>query len=187
MLHQTVSSIKLCRFPLGPPEHNPSPSPRVETVDCGDEAASWLSDFLGQPCRLIRQCPDFTRDMKKRPSGGTYITIRLCCLALICLPWIYLSYCPWAMQGHTSCWYTTWWLWLWHGFTWNLEMSSFPALFFSWQVTLFKSSSSLRRKENGKFRLRFGYIMTYTSDSQTGLLLPHVGGTIFEYFTNFIK
>ncbi|XP_056250515.1 molybdenum cofactor sulfurase isoform X2 [Seriola aureovittata] len=43
---------------------------RVETVDCGDEAASWLSDFLGQPCRLIRQSPYFTRDVKKRPSGG---------------------------------------------------------------------------------------------------------------------
>ncbi|XP_076599323.1 molybdenum cofactor sulfurase [Chaetodon auriga] len=42
---------------------------RVETVDCGDEAASWLSDFLGQPCRLIRQSPDFTREMK-RPSGA---------------------------------------------------------------------------------------------------------------------
>ncbi|XP_061601718.1 molybdenum cofactor sulfurase isoform X1 [Cololabis saira] len=39
---------------------------RVETVDCGDEAASWLSDFLGQPCRLIRQSPDFTRVKKKR-------------------------------------------------------------------------------------------------------------------------
>ncbi|KAM7385938.1 hypothetical protein PAMP_001978 [Pampus punctatissimus] len=48
---------------------------RVETVDCGDEAASWLSEFLGQPCRLIRQSPDFTRDMKKRPSGGNYISI----------------------------------------------------------------------------------------------------------------
>lgn len=43
----------------------------METVDCGDEAASWLSGFLGQPCRLIRQNPDFTRDMKKRPDGGT--------------------------------------------------------------------------------------------------------------------
>ncbi|XP_054655288.1 molybdenum cofactor sulfurase isoform X1 [Dunckerocampus dactyliophorus] len=39
---------------------------RVETVDCGDEAASWLSDFLGQPCRLIRQSPNFTRGMKKK-------------------------------------------------------------------------------------------------------------------------
>ncbi|KAM9344702.1 molybdenum cofactor sulfurase [Symphorus nematophorus] len=43
---------------------------RVETVDCGDEAASWLSDFLGQPCRLIKQSPDFTRDMKKRSNGA---------------------------------------------------------------------------------------------------------------------
>ncbi|XP_031727891.1 molybdenum cofactor sulfurase isoform X2 [Anarrhichthys ocellatus] len=47
---------------------------RVEAVDCGDEAASWLSDFLGQPCRLIRQSPDFTRDMKKRPSGAATAT-----------------------------------------------------------------------------------------------------------------
>ncbi|XP_062286132.1 molybdenum cofactor sulfurase [Scomber scombrus] len=47
---------------------------RVETVDCGDEAASWLSEFLGQPCRLIRQSPDFTRDMKKRPSGAAIST-----------------------------------------------------------------------------------------------------------------
>lgn len=47
---------------------------RVETVDCGDEAASWLSDFLGQPCRLIRQSPDFTRDMKKRPRGAATST-----------------------------------------------------------------------------------------------------------------
>ncbi|XP_051815684.1 molybdenum cofactor sulfurase [Acanthochromis polyacanthus] len=44
---------------------------RVETVDCGDEAASWLSDFLGQPCRLIRQRPDFTREMKKRLGRAT--------------------------------------------------------------------------------------------------------------------
>lgn len=61
--HQTVD------FPWVP---NPSSSSRVETVDCGDEAASWLSGFLGQPCRLIRQNPDFTRDMKKRPDGGTF-------------------------------------------------------------------------------------------------------------------
>ncbi|XP_041646133.1 molybdenum cofactor sulfurase isoform X1 [Cheilinus undulatus] len=47
---------------------------RVETVDCGDEAASWLSDFLGQPCRLIRLNPDFTREMKKRPSGAATST-----------------------------------------------------------------------------------------------------------------
>ncbi|KAG7512611.1 molybdenum cofactor sulfurase [Solea senegalensis] len=47
---------------------------RVETVDCGDEAASWLSDFLGQPCRLIRQSPDFTRNTKKGMSGATTST-----------------------------------------------------------------------------------------------------------------
>ncbi|XP_072247525.1 molybdenum cofactor sulfurase isoform X1 [Leuresthes tenuis] len=41
---------------------------RVQTVDCGDEAASWLSDFLGQPCRLIRQSPDFAREMRKKPG-----------------------------------------------------------------------------------------------------------------------
>ncbi|KAF1376006.1 hypothetical protein PFLUV_G00226080 [Perca fluviatilis] len=56
---------------------------RVETVDCGDEAASWLSNFLGQPCRLIRQSPDFTRDMKKRPSGGTETTTTSASLSLV--------------------------------------------------------------------------------------------------------
>lgn len=69
-----ILSIKDCRFPSGSPQHNHAPFPRVETVDCGDEAAAWLSDFLGQPCRLIRQSPNFTRDMKKRQSGGTYIS-----------------------------------------------------------------------------------------------------------------
>uniref|UniRef100_H3C4W8 Molybdenum cofactor sulfurase n=1 Tax=Tetraodon nigroviridis TaxID=99883 RepID=H3C4W8_TETNG len=43
---------------------------RVETVDCGDEAALWFSEFLGQPCRLIRQNPNFSRDMEKRSSGA---------------------------------------------------------------------------------------------------------------------
>lgn len=62
-------------FPRGSPEYNLPPSPRVETVDCGDEAASWLSDFLGQPCRLIKQRPDFTREMKKRPSEGTSTSV----------------------------------------------------------------------------------------------------------------
>lgn len=47
---------------------------RVETVDCGDEAASWLSDFLGQPCRLIRQRAEFTREMKKQPVGAAAST-----------------------------------------------------------------------------------------------------------------
>ncbi|KAL6101506.1 mocos [Pungitius sinensis] len=47
---------------------------RVEAVDCGDEAASWFSDFLGQPCRLIRQSPDFTRGGKIRLSGAATST-----------------------------------------------------------------------------------------------------------------
>ncbi|XP_068582110.1 molybdenum cofactor sulfurase isoform X1 [Cebidichthys violaceus] len=59
---QTHASYRVCQSKVC--------GDRVEAVDCGDEAASWLSDFLGQPCRLIRQSPDFTRDMKKRPSGA---------------------------------------------------------------------------------------------------------------------
>ncbi|CAF90945.1 unnamed protein product, partial [Tetraodon nigroviridis] len=47
---------------------------RVETVDCGDEAALWFSEFLGQPCRLIRQNPNFSRDMEKRSSGAATTT-----------------------------------------------------------------------------------------------------------------
>ncbi|XP_038816281.1 molybdenum cofactor sulfurase-like [Salvelinus namaycush] len=47
---------------------------RVQTVDCGDEAASWLSEFLGQPCRLIRQSPDFIRNMKKGHEKGVSST-----------------------------------------------------------------------------------------------------------------
>ncbi|XP_036375477.1 molybdenum cofactor sulfurase [Megalops cyprinoides] len=38
---------------------------RVQTLDCGERVATWLSEFLGKPCRLIRQSPNFTRDMKK--------------------------------------------------------------------------------------------------------------------------
>ncbi|XP_029609047.1 molybdenum cofactor sulfurase isoform X1 [Salmo trutta] len=47
---------------------------RVQTVDCGDEAASWLSEFLGQPCRLKRQSPDFIRNMKKGHEKGVSST-----------------------------------------------------------------------------------------------------------------
>ncbi|XP_077469060.1 molybdenum cofactor sulfurase isoform X1 [Stigmatopora argus] len=43
---------------------------RVETMDCGDEAASWLSDLVGQPCRLIRQSPEYTRHMKNKSDTG---------------------------------------------------------------------------------------------------------------------
>ncbi|KAG1950608.1 molybdenum cofactor sulfurase [Pimephales promelas] len=37
---------------------------RVQTVDCGKEVSAWLTEFLGKPCRLIRQRPEFLRDMK---------------------------------------------------------------------------------------------------------------------------
>ncbi|KAJ8014567.1 hypothetical protein DPEC_G00041590 [Dallia pectoralis] len=43
---------------------------RVKTVDCGEEAASQLSEFLGQPCRLIKQSLDFIRNMKKGLDKG---------------------------------------------------------------------------------------------------------------------
>ncbi|XP_010765124.1 molybdenum cofactor sulfurase [Notothenia coriiceps] len=63
---QTHTSYRVCQSKVC--------GDRVETVDCGDEASSWLSDFLGQPCRLIRQSPDFTRDMKKKPIGAATTT-----------------------------------------------------------------------------------------------------------------
>ncbi|XP_020350562.1 molybdenum cofactor sulfurase isoform X2 [Oncorhynchus kisutch] len=56
---------------------------RVETVDCGDEAASWLSEFLGQPCRLIRQSPDFSRDMKKGHEKGLAPEVSSTALSLV--------------------------------------------------------------------------------------------------------
>uniref|UniRef100_A0A671LTN2 Molybdenum cofactor sulfurase n=1 Tax=Sinocyclocheilus anshuiensis TaxID=1608454 RepID=A0A671LTN2_9TELE len=37
---------------------------KTQTVDCGKEVSTWLSEFLGKPCRLIRQRPEFLRDMK---------------------------------------------------------------------------------------------------------------------------
>ena len=40
---------------------------RCAAVDQGDEAAAWLSDFLGRPCRLVRMAPDFVR-----PVDPTY-------------------------------------------------------------------------------------------------------------------
>lgn len=32
-----------------------------DALDAGDEAAAWLSEFLGTPCRLVRFAPDFRR------------------------------------------------------------------------------------------------------------------------------
>ncbi|XP_072564370.1 molybdenum cofactor sulfurase-like isoform X5 [Paramormyrops kingsleyae] len=46
---------------------------RVQSVDCGDEAADWISEFLGKPCRLIQQSPGFIRGMKRdhaKPVAG---------------------------------------------------------------------------------------------------------------------
>jgi len=40
---------------------------RCRAVDQGDEAAAWLSAFLGRPCRLVRMDPDFVR-----PVDPTY-------------------------------------------------------------------------------------------------------------------
>lgn len=42
---------------------------RCLAVDQGDEAAAWLSAFLGRPCRLVRMAPDFVR-----PVDPTYAT-----------------------------------------------------------------------------------------------------------------
>lgn len=72
-------------FPRGP-SPDPSPSPRVEAVDCGDEAASWFSDFLGQPCRLISQNPNFSRDTKKKSIEGTIkSSFHLLYLCILCV------------------------------------------------------------------------------------------------------
>jgi uncharacterized protein YcbX len=37
----------------------------VETVDCGVEIAVWLSDFLRQPCRLVRLGANYRRPVTK--------------------------------------------------------------------------------------------------------------------------
>ncbi|KAJ8273011.1 hypothetical protein GJAV_G00096330 [Gymnothorax javanicus] len=51
---------------------------RVQTVDCGDGPAAWLSEFLGKPCRLIRQSPDFTRNMRRgHRTGGSEVSLSL--------------------------------------------------------------------------------------------------------------
>ncbi|XP_076830610.1 molybdenum cofactor sulfurase [Brachyhypopomus gauderio] len=43
---------------------------RVQTLDCGETASLWLSEFLGKPCSLIRQSPDFIRKMKMGQKEG---------------------------------------------------------------------------------------------------------------------
>ncbi|CAH1241418.1 MOCOS [Branchiostoma lanceolatum] len=43
---------------------------RITGLDCGNEAADWLTIFLGRPCRLVRQNPDSDRDCKVNRDGG---------------------------------------------------------------------------------------------------------------------
>ncbi|XP_042565485.1 molybdenum cofactor sulfurase isoform X2 [Clupea harengus] len=78
-LHITAPGMNVITVPLGDlKEQNLSQrtcqskvcGDRVQTVDCGDEVASWFSEFLGKPCRLMKQKPDFIRNMKKAPENG---------------------------------------------------------------------------------------------------------------------
>ncbi|XP_066535339.1 molybdenum cofactor sulfurase [Hoplias malabaricus] len=43
---------------------------RIQAVDCGESVSAWLSEFLGKPCCLVRQNPDFSRDMKMGQEKG---------------------------------------------------------------------------------------------------------------------
>lgn len=38
---------------------------QMEATDCGEEAAAWLSDFLGQACRLVTMPPDHNRPVRR--------------------------------------------------------------------------------------------------------------------------
>ena len=70
----SASSSDSVRVPLQPPTQNPerktlNPEPITVTVwkdtvtadDCGDKPASWLSNFLGLPCRLVHAGAAYTR------------------------------------------------------------------------------------------------------------------------------
>lgn len=37
---------------------------QMQAIDCGDEVAAWVSDFLDQPCRLVRMPDDHQRPVK---------------------------------------------------------------------------------------------------------------------------
>ncbi|XP_036085860.1 molybdenum cofactor sulfurase isoform X2 [Rousettus aegyptiacus] len=53
---------------------------RVNTSDCGEKISSWLSEFLGRPCHLIKQSSNFQRNAKKHGKGqsaGTTATLSL--------------------------------------------------------------------------------------------------------------
>ena len=41
---------------------------RVSGVDCGDDVAKWLTSFLKQKCRLIRQNPNVVRRIDSNPG-----------------------------------------------------------------------------------------------------------------------
>nr|XP_033786524.1 molybdenum cofactor sulfurase isoform X1 [Geotrypetes seraphini] len=43
---------------------------RVQTYDCGQRIADWLSLFLGRQCQLIRQTPDLSRNANKKAQSG---------------------------------------------------------------------------------------------------------------------
>lgn len=70
-----------CAVPL---RAEPAPAPTlrviiwrdtVEAEDCGVEAAVWLSDFLRQPCRLVRLGPAYRRPVKpSRAQPGDEVT-----------------------------------------------------------------------------------------------------------------
>ena len=45
-----------------------------ETIDQGHDAAAWLSDYLGKPCRLVRMAPTFRRQLRpKYQVSGTEV------------------------------------------------------------------------------------------------------------------
>ncbi|KAI6054480.1 molybdenum cofactor sulfurase [Marmota monax] len=54
---------------------------RVNTYDCGEKVASWLSKFFGRPCHLIKQSSSFQRNAKKKLGKdlppGTAATLSL--------------------------------------------------------------------------------------------------------------
>ncbi|KAL9868481.1 molybdenum cofactor sulfurase isoform 1-T1 [Geothlypis trichas] len=45
-------------------------SHRVKTYDCGERIATWLSAFLGRPCRLIRQSSDMKSKSHQKNTKG---------------------------------------------------------------------------------------------------------------------
>lgn len=70
-------SVSISRSPL--PAHRSLPvtvwNDTVQAEDCGDEAAGWLSNFLGQPLRLARMGADFSRPVKpKRARPGDQVS-----------------------------------------------------------------------------------------------------------------